>query len=719
MKKREYPTNRVKVYKLLLIIPALFFLAVGIKMTTLALSTKIDGINLKQFAKNRNTKQETLYANRGTIYTYNGDIIAQNIDSYTVIAYLSPKRSEGSSRPKHVIDKKMTAQSLSPVLGMSVEDLLVLLNKSNLYQVELRPGGRSITEIKKEEIQNLNLPGIDFIQTFKRYYPNNDFLSYTVGYVQTSDDSRITGEMGIEKYYNDYLSGQDGYLKYQKDINGYKIPNTPEERKEQQDGMDIYLTIDDNIQMFVDNAVKEAYNKYKPDWMLMTVVDAKTGRILGTTSSPSFNPNTKNIESYLNPLVSYAYEPGSTMKIYSYMTAIEKGTYKGDQTFKSGSLTIGDDTISDWNDGKGWGKISFDQGFALSSNVGAANLIDTFINREDLKNYYNKLGFGKKTGFTLPNEVNGQIDFKYKVEVANAVFGQGITITPIQHIQALTPIANNGVMLKPYIVDKIINPNTEKTIYQGSREEIATVASPDTIDQIKDLMYNVVNGDSTTSTGYMYKVDGYDIIGKTGTAQYVDATTGKYHTGSNDYIKSFAGIFPKDDPKIIIYAIIKKAANNSTSSISNATKTVITDVAKYLNIKQVTQTTDTNDIDADYTVPNFNNKNTDMLNTINHSAVVIGDGSKIINQYPKTNSIINNEDQLFIVTNGKNIVLADMLKWSVREVEIYCNLINIKCNINGYGYVDSQSIPAGTSIKDIQELNIELKRANEKVKVGT
>lgn len=715
MKTGKDMINRIRINKLIFIIPFLFFLTVIIQMTQLSLSTKVDGINLKEFANNRNTKKEILYANRGTIYTSNGDILAQNIDSYTVIAYLSPKRSEGSKKPKHVVDKEATAKSLSPVLNMSEELLLKLLNRKNLYQVELRPGGYGITELKKEEIEKLQLAGIDFIKTFKRYYPNNDFLSYTLGYVQMADDLKITGEMGIEKFYNKELSGEDGYLEYQKDLNGYRIPNIPEIRREQKDGMDIYLTIDDNIQMFTERVVKEAATKYKPDWMLITIADAKTGKILGTASSPSFNPNIKNIESYLNPLVSYAYEPGSTMKTYAYMAAMEKGTYDGKATFKSGKLTVGDDVISDWNKGKGWGTITFDRGYTLSSNVGVANMIDKFITRNDLKVYYDKLGFGKTTNFTLPSEAAGTINFKYKIEVANAAFGQGITTTPIQHIQALTSISNNGVMLKPYIVDKIINPNTNEIVFQGTKEELGRVASTTTVNKLKNLMYDVVNGDSSIATGTAYKIDGYDIIGKTGTAQYVNPITKKYYTSSIEVIKSFAGMFPKDDPQIVIYAITKRPVYNSGVSLTIPVKKLINDIAKYLNIKQHTTKHTVGEIN--YEVPNFINKDISVIDS-NYKTVILGDGNKIIDQYPKKGTTISSADKIFIVTNSKNIKLPRLIKWSGRDVNIYCNLVNIKCNVEGYGFVYKQNVAAGTSIDSIEELNVILKRTNSKVEVG-
>jgi len=715
VKKRRVMNNRIYINKIVLLIPLFSFIVIILQMANLSLSTKVDDIDLKQFSKNRNTNNEILYANRGTIYSSDGNILAQNVDSYTVIAYLSPKRSEGLDKPRHVVDKQMTAKALSPLINMSEEAILKLLNKENLYQVELRPGGMGITELKKEEIEKLMLPGIDFIQTFKRYYPNNDFLAYTLGYVRMSDDLKITGEMGIEKYFNDYLSGKDGYLKYQKDLKGYKIPNTKEIREEAVEGLDIYLTIDENIQLFTERVVKESYEEYKPEWMIMTVADAKTGRILGTTSSPSFDPNIKNIESYLNPLVSYTYEPGSTMKTFTYMAAMEKGTYKGDELFKSGKYQIGEDVISDWNN-KGWGDITYDQGYTLSSNVAITNIVNKFINRSDLKKYFEKLGFGRKTGFTLPNEAEGKINFKYEVEVANAGFGQGITTTPIQFIQALTSIANDGVMLKPYIIDKIVDPNTGEIAFEGKKEEIGRVASKDTISKIKDLMYQVINGDPTYATGLSYKVDGCEMIGKTGTAQFVNPKTGKYETGSTNYLRSFSGMFPKEDPQIIIYVVSKRPLYGAGNSVSKPTVKLANDIIKYLNVNGST----TNSISEDnFVIPNLINNKVDILNDIKHEKVVIGDGDKIINQYPKANITLNSHDKLFVMTNGKNILLPNMTNWSNRDVSRYCNLVNLKCNIEGYGFVSNQDVKEGTNIKEVEQLNILLKRSNKKVEVGS
>ena len=268
--KRKINVNKVKLNKLIMFVIFLFFIVVIARLTYLAMANEIDGINIKEFVSSRNTRKKTVYAKRGTIYSSTNDILAQTINSYTVIAYLDESRSEGYSTPQHVIDKEATAEALSPILNMSEDAILYLLNL-DLYQVELGPGGRDITELTKEEIEELNLAGIGFTASYKRYYPYDDFASYILGYVKSTDDGELIGEMGIESYYNDLLNGEDGYTIYQQDANGYKIPNTPTEEKESEDGSDIYLTIDSNIQYFVEKYTESAYETYTPDWMITEI----------------------------------------------------------------------------------------------------------------------------------------------------------------------------------------------------------------------------------------------------------------------------------------------------------------------------------------------------------------------------------------------------------------------------------------------------------------
>lgn len=706
--KRRLNVNKVRVSKLLIAFILLFFVVVIARLLYLGISPKIDGIDLKTFVANRNTRKKTTYAKRGTIYDSSSNVLARTINSYTVIAYLSESRSKGFKTPQHVVDKEKTAKELSPILGMSEEAILYLLNR-NAYQVELGPGGRGITELKKEEIEKLKLPGISFISSYKRYYQNDDFASYILGYVKTTDDGEMIGEMGIEQYYNDMLKGKDGFIVYQQDVNGYKIPNTKEELKESKDGVDIYLTIDSNIQFFVEKYSKEAYEQYPCDWLFAVVADAKTGAILGSTSYPSFNPNIKNITNYLNPLVSFAIEPGSTMKIFTYMATMEKKMYDGNKTFKSGSIKIGENTIYDWKT-DGFGEITYDEGFMLSSNVGISYLTKDYFTGSELKEYFKKWGFGQKTGIELPYELTGTLNEKNNkaIEIANAGFGQGITVTPIQMVQALTMIANNGVMLKPYIVSKIVDEE-DALVYEGKRTELGKVASSETVNNIKELMYKVIYNDLYYSTGASYRMDGYDLIGKTGTAQYTNPYTGRYYYDNVNYIRSFAGMFPKDDPEIIIYVATKKTYTQK--GVSNIVKGLVKDIANYRSIFKNEETNSTT-----FKIDDYSNQNLmmvlDNLKDKFKDIVVIGDGDKIVDTYPK-NKVVSKDEKIFILTNSKNIEIPDFIGYSKREVDTYKKLTGIDITLEGNGYVYEQNKEDDEIYLKLKDRYVEQKKNNE------
>lgn len=682
MKKRKINQN-VRLANIVLLITLFFFAVLLARAGQLSLLKEIDGINLSSFASKRTIKRETISAKRGTIYDANGDVLAQNVYSYTLIAYLEESRGDGN----YVKDKEMTAEKLATVIDMSYEKILTLLNK-DVYQTEFGTAGKGLTELKKDEILALGLDGIDFSSNQKRYYPNGAYLSYTLGYAKSDSDGNIVGEMGIEALFNDYLDGTDGYREYQKDRKGYKIPNTYESVQEAVDGSDIYLTIDASVQFFIEEALSEAEKNYNFDELNIIVAEAKTGKILGLSSTTSFDPNTREISSYLDPNVAVAFEPGSTMKIYTYMAALETGLYDGDKTFKSGKYETTDGTMIRDSNRKGWGTISYDRGFALSSNVGIVNLINDYMDRDYLLSYFKKLGFGSKTGIDLSKESSGKLGFKYETEIYNAGFGQGIMVTGIQNIKALTSIANDGILLEPYIIDKIVDSNGN-VVLENSRTEIERVASKETTDKIRDLMETVV----TEGTGSIYNMPEYDLIAKTGTAQIASTNGTGYLKGSSDYIRGFAGMFPKDDPQIIIYANVKRPRNNNVKSLTSVVKSVVENVGKYYNIYG-TETIEKTD--ASYKVGNYINQDLEdvreELESNNIEVVVIGNGERIINQYPSKDITVVDDSKVFLVTNGNEITIPSFKGWSKKDVITYLTKAGIKYQITGNGYLKSQSV---------------------------
>lgn len=688
----------------LFIVVSLLCLAIA-RLLQVSLATKVDGLNLKKFASSRNTITKTLHAKRGTIYDSSNDALAISVNSYTLIAYLEPSRTTNMDNPQHVVDKELTAQKLAPILGIEESEILKYLNKS-AYQVEFGPKGKNLTEVVKKKIDDLELPGLDFIESTQRYYKMGSFASYLVGYAKTHDDGKIVGELGIEGYYNKILSGKDGSVTYQKDAYGYMLPNRPYYRTEAQSGSDIYLTIDSNIQLIAENALKDLKDNYNFDFAIFTVMDAHSGAIVASSTYPTFNPNDLNtLTNYLNPLVSYTYEPGSTMKTFSWATAIDLGLYNGDETYESGSIPVADVVISDWNK-QGWGNISYDTGYAYSSNVGAT-LLASKIGREKLAMYYDKFGFGKKTGIELSGELKGDMSFKYESEVATASFGQGITVTPVQLLQAFSTITNDGVMVKPYVVEKIVDQDGNTT-YEAKRTEIGNVISSDTAKKMRELMYKV-NYDGLSK---QWQPKSISMSIKTGTAQ-IASPSGGYLDGKYDQIYSVAGFFPSEEPKYIIYVAVRQIESTQVAVSKMVTKAV-DEIASYANLTS-------NVKDSEKEIINLENymskKVSDAVNNLTSKGVnviTLGSGKYVINQYPLKGISVVKNDKVFILTNKKDYVIPDMSGWSINDVRTYANLAGITLTYEGYGYVESQSIEANTSFSDGATLHVTLKQKSSK-----
>lgn len=697
MKKRV----TVKPNKFILPIVSLLLCLAIARLLYVSLSANVDGMNLKKFAASRNTVTKTLYAKRGTIYDAAGDALAISVNSYTLIAYLEPSRTVDENNPQHVVDKEGTAASLAPILEMDEAEILKYLNKQ-AYQVEFGKKGRNLTEIVKQKIVDLELPGIDFIESTQRYYKMGSFASYLVGYAKTHDDGSIQGELGIESYYNDLLSGKNGSITYQRDAKGYMLPNKPYYETKAQSGSDIYLTIDSNIELITENAINDLKEKTNFEFAIFTIMDAHTGAIVASSTYPTFNPNDLNtLTNYLNPLVSYTYEPGSTMKIFSWASAMENGIYNGQDTYKSGSIEVADVVISDYNK-VGWGEITFDTGFMYSSNV-AASILAKNLGREKLLNYYNKFGFGQKTGITLSGELAGTTKFKYESEVATASFGQGgIIITPIQMLQALTMLTNDGVMLKPYVINKIVDYEGNTT-YESKVESLGQKMKSETAEKLRSLMYSA-NYDGLMK---VWQPKTVTMSMKTGTAQIPDPNGKGYLKGEYDQIYSVAGFFPSDKPKYIVYAAVKKI-EATQGTFARAVTKAVDEIASYANITQNAYESDGKIIKLENYISKETNSVKENLTNKGVNVITLGTGKYIINQYPLKGISVVKGDKVFLLTNKEDFVMPNLTGYSITEVKTLCTLLGINLTYEGYGYVNSQSIAENTPVTKDLSLHVTL-----------
>lgn len=334
---------------------------------------EVQGHDLQSLIEKRWSQTKVLEGKRGTIYDKNGEVLAEEIPSYTVVAILD-ERFEN-----RVKDIDETAQKLSEVLDMDVNTLKQYFQngiEEERVQIELGPKAKYLSYEKRMEIEQLELPGIILREDPKRYYPKQTFASHVIGYTERDMSN---ARLGLENSLNEYLTPEDGKITYQKDGANRKLWNADEIIDPPKNGDDVYLTIDTKIQMVIEQTMNQVEELYEPERIMTIVANAKTGEILGMSNRPTFNPNEyEHIENYTNYNISSRFEPGSTMKIFSLAAAIDAGVYNGDEKYKSGSYPVDGFVIRDHNY-SGWGEITFDEGFQRSSNVAFSILADFVI----------------------------------------------------------------------------------------------------------------------------------------------------------------------------------------------------------------------------------------------------------------------------------------------------------------------------------------------------
>ncbi|MGE5702330.1 MAG: peptidoglycan D,D-transpeptidase FtsI family protein [Clostridia bacterium] len=509
-------------------------------------------------------KEKILQPKRGSILDRNGEVFAYEGKAYTVNAVLKPRnaKEEKLVGDNYVKDPFYTAQKLAPIIGAPVERLTKTLSLEGKFYVELGREAKKITEEQKDKIlaiqypkdvngkvmtEENQLPGIFMTETTRRYYPNNSAASHTLGYI-TYDDK---AEMGIELQFDKELKGEAGELQLLKDGAGYPLPDGETKYRPAKDGVNVVLTLDQQIQDYVEQALDKTVREFNPKNITVVVTDPNTGEVLAMANRPHFNPNTYwDITNFLNLAISYPFEPGSTFKIITLAAALEQGVFHPEEKYLSGSYRkLKGKPINDHNNGHGWGTITFLEGVQRSSNVAFVMLGYDRLKQELLTKYYNDFGIGKITGIDLPGEKKGIVDNvtnpRSQRDLAVTTFGQGVAVTAIQQAAAVGAVANGGELLKPRIVKELRDPHTGAVVKKYDREVVRRVVSKETAKQARDILETVVTGDH--GTGQAFKLEGYHVAGKTGTAQKYDDKTGKILEGR--YIVSFIGFAPKDNPR--------------------------------------------------------------------------------------------------------------------------------------------------------------------------
>lgn len=678
---------------------ALFFLLFG-RFIFIQLTGEVDGRVLAEGAERLYKRMETIDAKRGTIYDENGEVIAEDTYSYKIVAVL-----DENLKNRHVEDPSDAADKLAPILNMDRQDLYERLS-SNKKQIEFGSAGRDLTPEQRKQIEELNITGINFIRDAKRFYPNGVFSSHLIGYAQPKENKdgevEYIGQMGIEQTYNELLTGVDGKYNFQADKWNIILPDSEELMEEPKDGKDIYMTLNKHIQTFLEDAMNQVQEEYEPAKMMAIVAEAKTGKIVGLAQRPTFEANSREgiNNSWHNEVIESSFEPGSTMKIFTLASAIEEGSFNGNATYKSGTYQIGRDRIRDHNGGRGWGEITYLEGFQRSSNVAMANLLNN-MGHETFRKYLDKFRFGVPTGIELPGEAPGSIVYNYELDRVTTAFGQGTTVNALQMVQAMTAITNEGKMMKPYLIDRIVDPSTQK-VEETKPTVVDTPISKETAKKTLDIMETVVS--SEAGTGKAYKLDGYSVAGKTGTAQIWDPSTNRYMKGWDNYIFSFMGVAPAEDPELIMYVTVQQPNlddekyENGAVPVSKIFNPVMKNSLQYLTITPTTA-------QAAKTIklPSFVGNNvTDVQKQLGEEGVqtvIIGNGSKVTHQLPAEGETLLAGGKVILRTDG-DLSVPDMIGWSKRDVLKVAEIAELPFNFVGQGYAVKQSLQPNSPVKE-------------------
>ena len=529
----------------------------------------IDYKKLNKYASNLWSRNLPIKADRGIIYDRNGEILADNATTTSLVVI-----------PNQIKDKKGTTKKLSEILNVSYEDMYKHINKKTSIE-RVHPEGRRLSYEIADKIKSLKLDGVYLVKESKRVYPFDSYMAHTLGFVGIDNQ----GLSGIELTYNDYLTGEDGAIKYFSDAKGNKL-RLGEIYEQPQNGMNITLTINNEIQTSLERELSNAVTKYSPDRAVGLVMDPNSGEILAISARPNFSQeNYKNysIEEINRNLPVWAtYEPGSTFKIITLSAALQENKVDLDKdTFTdTGAIKVENATLHCWKHG-GHGKETFLQVVENSCNPGFV-VLGQRLGKDTLFDYIEKFGFGKKTGVDLNGESTGILFDRSKVgpvELATTAFGQGVSVTPIQQVTAVSAAINGGTLYKPYIVKSINEPETNTVIKENKKEIVRNVISKETSEKVRYALESVVaNGSGRTSY-----IDGYRVGGKTGTAQKVE--NGRYM--NNNYILSFIGFLPADNPQVVVYIAIdnpKGTVQYGGTTVGPLSKAVLKDCIKALNI---------------------------------------------------------------------------------------------------------------------------------------
>lgn len=673
----------------------------------------VEGAELRAKAEDIWSREVVLQPVRGQLMDRHGYVLAQDGEAYTVA--VNPRLIHEYGQEELVV------HTLAPLLGMNtpegLEKLRSRVNAVNregrrLAQVEIRNEGWKIDRQTAEQIrearEKFGLQGVYLIEQSKRYYPAGQLASAVLGYV----DKENTARSGIELYFDEWLRGEEGRIAYEKDALGYELPEGKASVTMPENGKHLKLTIDRNIQLFIEEALAKMYEEYHPRAATVIAADPNTMEILGMASLPSYDPNlywtfADRADFAMNRAISSQFEPGSTFKIVTLASAVEEGLFDPDATYKSGQVNVAGTIMGDHNNRMGWGEITYLEGLKRSSNVAFIKLGYDMLGADKLRDYIARFGFGALTGISLPGEIRGKIDFVYPAEVANATFGQGVTVTAIQQVAAVSAIANGGQLMKPLLVKEVLDPETGETLEKYEPEVVRRVVSEQTAREVSGYLEQVVS-DQAIGTGRRVYLEGYRVAAKTGTAQKV--VDGKY--AEDKWVVSIIGYAPADDPKIALLVVVDEPDlggdyRRGGEVSAPVFKEIMANALRYFGVEKegtkvgVTRWRDVSAI----VMPDLTDRDvkeaTAVLGRYGIAMEAIGPGGRVTAQYPAAGETVAAEQKAYVLTGSpEHAEFPDVAGRPMRDVLEICSLLGADCAFAGEGYATAQSaVKSGDSIR--------------------
>ncbi|MCX7982472.1 MAG: transpeptidase family protein [Syntrophales bacterium] len=535
------------------VVMAIFFV-IFVALVSRAFQLQVlSGEVLKKIASQQHIKTLTIQPERGIISDRNGEKLAVSLLADSVCA-----------DPMKVYNKKMAADKLAEILKMSPSLIKEKLSTTrNFCWI-----ARRISPEQAGRIESLNLEGIFLVKEPKRFYPNGELAAHVLGVVGIDS----VGLEGLERQYDKYISGEPERLVWARDAKGKRLyPRRENDSVSGKKGLNVVTTIDSKIQFLVETQLRQVVREKGAKGGYIIVMDPNTGEVLAMANEPTFDPNNitkSNIPFIKNKAISDCYDPGSTFKPFLVSAAMdEKVITEKDKVFcEYGNYAVADRIIREAQRKK-YGYLTVREVLKYSSNIGSAKIAER-LGKERFYNYIKKFGFGAKTGIDLPGEVAGLLrpyQRWSKVDLATIAFGQGVSVTGIQLITALSAIANGGSLMRPYVVKEIVDPNG-KVVWENKPQVVRRVISQATARKIAGILMDVVSSDD--GTGKKARIEKVEVAGKTGTAQKFDFSR---HVYSSERVRTaFMGFFPVENPQVAMLVVLDEPKRDKWGGVASA-----------------------------------------------------------------------------------------------------------------------------------------------------